>query len=108
MHNMYQNGTVKSQIEIVPSWQLAPYSQLPIRQLALSVERTGFNSSTYARIKPVAVTATGYARKIAGITKTTERYSEHGLSVILSVKWHTVRFLLSRDAQLHRVLATVC
>ena len=46
MHNMYQNGTVKSQIEIMPSWQLAPYSQLPIRQLALSVERTGFNSST--------------------------------------------------------------
>ena len=55
MHNMYQKGTVKSQIEIVPSWQLAPYSQLPIRQLALSVERTGFNSSTYARIKPVAI-----------------------------------------------------
>ena len=66
MHNMYQNGTVKSQIEIMPSWQLAPYSQLPIRQLALSVERTGFNSSTYARIKPVAVTATGFNKPVAG------------------------------------------
>ena len=63
-----QNGTVKSQIEIMPSWQLAPYSQLPIRQLALSVERTGFNSSTYARIKPVAVTATGFSDLVAGIS----------------------------------------